>query len=239
MGRKRFILLCFILFYSDAVAASPLPSANIDKKDIIQEAPIQIDANSGIECNKTNKICKAFNAKIVHKDMTLKGSILTVTFDEKEGVQSLKAEGRVFIESGQEYKASAQTGSFDINSGIVILEQAAEAYDLKNNRSLKGDKIILKLNKVANGKMVINKIEVYDNVEIKTIKERALSDKGAYEADKEFITLTGNVRITNKEGQLSGEAAEMDLKTGISRIKSQKGPVKVFLKARSKNEERT
>lgn len=209
--------------------ASPSPQ---DKKEL----PVEINADKGVECDKEHHKCKAFMATVTQDTFTLKGNLLTAYFDSKEGLKKVDASGNVLITSSQDYKALAQEGSFDMDSGIAVLEKSAEAYDFKKNRRLKGDKIVLYFSKekkdVRNPgeELKLKKADVYGNVTIKTPKELSKSDHASYEAQKDFALLTGNVRIFSEKGELAGDQAEMDLKTGVSKMTSRKGPVKIFLK---------
>ena len=58
------------------------------------------------------------------------------------------------------------------------------------------------------------------NVRISTAGEFARGDRGVYYVDREFATLTGAVKITREDNQLNGEYAEVDMKTGVSRLLS-------------------
>ena len=53
---------------------------------------------------------------------------------------------------------------------------------------------------------------------ITTAEEVARGDEGIYNVDSETAILQGNVRITRGENQLNGERAEVNLKTGISKL---------------------
>ena len=48
--------------------------------------------------------------------------------------------------------------------------------------------------------------------------EFARGDRGVYYVDREFATLTGSVKITREDNQMNGEYAEVDLKSGVSRL---------------------
>jgi len=70
----------------------------------------------------------------------------------------------------------------------------------------------------ASENLELRKIEAFGNVRITTPLERALGNHGIYYADRELATLDGDVKITREENQLNGEYAEVNLKTGISRL---------------------
>lgn len=201
--------------------------------DFIKKLPTQIDAENGLQCNKNNSICKAFKATVTHDTMMLKGDVITAYFQEKGGLLKVEVEGHVEGDSKGTYHAQGHHGSLNVDTGIVTLSGEAKVVDLQHSRTLKGEKLIVRLKKSpSTGKIEIERVEGHAKVEIITPKEVVKADKGVYEADQDFIVLTGNVRITNKDGQLKGDNAKMDLKTGMSRITSNKGPVQVFLRGR-------
>ncbi len=55
-------------------------------------------------------------------------------------------------------------------------------------------------------------------VVIRTEAETVQGDRGAYNALSGIALLGGNVRITRGQNQLNGELAEVNMKTGISRL---------------------
>ena len=68
------------------------------------------------------------------------------------------------------------------------------------------------------GKLELTRIDAYGNVRIFTAGEFARGDRGVYYVDREFATLTGAIKITREENQMNGEYAEIDMKTGVSRL---------------------
>ena len=65
----------------------------------------------------------------------------------------------------------------------------------------------------------IERIEAFDNVRISTPSEFARGDRGVYNTRTEIATLTGNVRITRGENQLNGGWGQVNLRTGVSRLR--------------------
>lgn len=68
------------------------------------------------------------------------------------------------------------------------------------------------------GNLELTRIDAYGNVRISTAGEFARGDRGVYYVDREFATLTGAVKITREDNQLNGEYAEINMKTGVSRL---------------------
>jgi lipopolysaccharide export system protein LptA len=80
----------------------------------------------------------------------------------------------------------------------------------------------------------LHRIDAYGNVIITTPEEVARGDRGVYMAETGIANLMGSVKITRGNNQLNGEAAEVNLRTGVSRIVSAKngkagGPVRALI----------
>jgi lipopolysaccharide export system protein LptA len=61
-------------------------------------------------------------------------------------------------------------------------------------------------------------VEAEGNVRLTTADEVVRAAKAVYNLDKEIATLTGGVKITRGQNQLNGDYAEVNLKTGVSRL---------------------
>lgn len=85
---------------------------------------------------------------------------------------------------------------------------------------IRADRLVALLARDANDKLGLSRVDADGGVVITTRSETARGDKGTYDLDNERALLTGNVRVTRGQNQLNGPAAEVDLKTGISRILS-------------------
>lgn len=66
--------------------------------------------------------------------------------------------------------------------------------------------------------LVLSRVDATGDVRISTPKDYARGDNAVYYADREVATLEGDVRITSGENQLNGGYAEVDLKSGVSRM---------------------
>jgi lipopolysaccharide export system protein LptA len=68
----------------------------------------------------------------------------------------------------------------------------------------------------ASGKL--EKVEAYGNVSVRTVTDTATGDRAVYVPDSGIARLAGRVRITRGQNQLEGPEAEVNMKTGISRL---------------------
>lgn len=64
----------------------------------------------------------------------------------------------------------------------------------------------------------IYQVEAEGNVRLTTPEEIVRAAKAIYNLDKEIATLSGGVKITRGQNQLNGDHAEVNLKTGVSRL---------------------
>ena len=79
----------------------------------------------------------------------------------------------------------------------------------------------------------LDRMDAVGNVVITTPEEVARGERGVYFEDSGIATLTGSVKITRGPNQLNGDAAEVNLRTGVSRMLNQpgrnSGPVRALL----------
>lgn len=68
----------------------------------------------------------------------------------------------------------------------------------------------------ASGKL--QRVDAFGNVSVRTATETVTGDRAVYVPDTGIARLGGNVRITRGQNQLNGAEAEVNLKTGISRL---------------------
>ncbi len=105
---------------------------------------------------------------------------------------------------------------FQREEGRVHLREQAEI-KLSDGRHLTGDDLQLYLNSEDN----IERIEARGNVTVTQASgARASADNMEYDRIGDKATLTGNVTIIDGGNQLSGDKAEIDFETGISKMLS-------------------
>ena len=72
----------------------------------------------------------------------------------------------------------------------------------------------------ASGKL--QRVEAFGSVSIRTATDMVTGDRGVYVPDTGKARLGGNVRITRGQNQLNGAEADVNMKTGIATLVSQK-----------------
>ena len=93
----------------------------------------------------------------------------------------------------------------------------------RGEKQVKADTLSVYFSKTKDESLTANRIEAVGNVEISTPNELAVGDEAVYYIEKELVTLLGHVKITRGKSQLNGSIAEVNLKTGRSRLLSKSG----------------
>jgi lipopolysaccharide export system protein LptA len=91
------------------------------------------------------------------------------------------------------------------------------AVDNKGNR-VRADEMTAYFTKNAQGKMILDKIDIAGNVKITSPNGDISAHSGTYYATINVIKLFDDIIITQNGNILKGSRAETDLNSGISRI---------------------
>jgi lipopolysaccharide export system protein LptA len=161
-------------------------------------------------------------------------------------IDRIDVEGNVRIVSPTE-TVYGDRGAYDVPNGVLVLvgddlrlegeqdtitaRDSLEYWELKRMAVARGDAVAVRADKRiradvlsahfepdAADNLTLNRIDAYGNVRVATPTEFASGDRGVYYVEREFATLTGSVKITREDNQLNGQYAEVDMKTGISRL---------------------
>lgn len=89
---------------------------------------------------------------------------------------------------------------------------------IRDGRRLEADHVVASLAPGPAGDLALSRVEASGNVRIATPREFIRADRGTYDVDRQFAVLTGGVKVTQDQNQLNGEYAEVDLKSGVSRL---------------------
>jgi len=98
------------------------------------------------------------------------------------------------------------------------LVATGDAVAVRGTDTLKANLLNAFFHKAADDKMTLEKITADGNVVIKTIKETVTGSKGVYDVVSGKAVLTGKIRILQGDNWLEGTRAEVDLKTGVSKL---------------------
>lgn len=93
-----------------------------------------------------------------------------------------------------------------------------DASALREGQRIDADVLTAYFGNGPQGENRIERVDAIGNVVITTPEEVVRGDEGVYDVLREVATLDGDVRVTRGENQLNGERAEVNLKTGVSRM---------------------
>ena len=169
--------------------------------------------------------------------------------DGRTDIWRLDALGKVRIKS-LDGTAYGDNGIYNVDDGILVLtgskpvklitstdlilaERQLEYWEKRqmavargNASAKRGEKVLhaevlaayFKRNR--KGENELHRVEAFDKVKVITPKDTALSHRGIYNVKSCIATLTGYVRILRAGNTLNGCSAEVNLNTGISRLRS-------------------
>lgn len=194
------------------------------------------------------------NATAKRGDTTIRADALHAhyrkTQDNRQEIYKITAEGAVKITRPKETITSdtaeyaVETSVFTlkgrpvkIESGKSTLTAALVVYNSKSKvatvtggaqvteekKRVRADRFVAFF-KEEGGKQSLKRVEALGNVVITTPTEIARGNRGDYDAESQVATLSGNVRLTRGDNQLNGDRAEVNMKTGISKLLADEGP---------------
>ncbi|MBI4183486.1 MAG: hypothetical protein HY521_05775 [Proteobacteria bacterium] len=98
-----------------------------------------------------------------------------------------------------------------------------QALTIREGRRLEADVLTARFASGQAGAGRIERVEAFGDVLIRTPTEVVRAERGAYDVESGIATLAGSVKITRGRNQLNGSFAEVNLKTGVSRLLARPG----------------
>lgn len=142
------------------------------------------------------------------------------TYMVKEGVFVLTGRNGVKIVS----KDRTITGArIEYHAKALKAYVLGKATVIEKDRKVRAKKFIAYMKRGKKGESSLQRVEALGDVVIVTKNEIARGDRGDYNAEKRIATLTGNVKLTRGDNQLNGDRAEVNFKTGVSRLLGRSG----------------
>jgi lipopolysaccharide export system protein LptA len=124
--------------------------------------------------------------------------------------------GNVGVDTGEEKLTADQ--SLEYQDGPQIAIARGNATVIQAEREVRADTMTGHFQRLAGGKLDLVRLEADGGVKVKTPDTSATSAKGDYDLTTDIMTLSGNVKVTNGGNQFNGEFAEVNVKTGVSRL---------------------
>jgi lipopolysaccharide export system protein LptA len=233
--------------YSDTAVAQGLPLPGFGNTGTALPVAIEADKGVEWRQNEQVYIARG-NATAKRGDSTIRADELHAhyrrTQENRQEIYRITAEGNVKITTPKETITSdnaeymVETGVFTlkgkpvkIDSGKSTLIAGLIVYNSKNKtanvtggaqvsedkKRVRADRF-LAFFKEDGGKQSLKRVEAFGNVVITTPTEIAKGNRGDYDAETQVATLTGNVRLTRGDSQLNGDRAEVNMKSGVSKL---------------------
>lgn len=99
-----------------------------------------------------------------------------------------------------------------------VARALGDATATQGDKKLRADVITAYFRQGKAGKLALKTVVAVGHVVVTTAREVARAKRAEYDAIKDRVTLSGNVKLTRGANQLDGEYAEVNLKTGVSRL---------------------
>lgn len=167
------------------------------------------------------------NVRIVSPDQTAFGD--KAVYDVTRGVLVLT--GNTRLVTSEDTITARDSLEFWEKRALAVARGNAIA--VRGDKRLRADVLTAHFKRGKNGKSRIHRVEAFDNVLISSPTEIIRSRRAVYNLATGIVVLTGSVKITRGDDQLNGEAAEVNLNSGVSRMLSTgKGRVRGVFKPR-------
>lgn len=253
MRRSLFWCLTLAFVFASSQAARARASKTPQKQQVVLTSDGGLEWNSVKKTLTAEK-----KALVTRGDTSMGADKITAFYRDANGkdgdVYLVKAFGNVIIATPKQ-TVYADSAVYEIEKSVIILKgnpvklfagqervtaKVLELWQnenmavarrgvtaLKDSRRLEAD--VVKAYFVKKGDATqVERFEAENNVVISNDKEKVQGDAGVYLVDKETATLQGNVKISQGKNFIVGEVADINMKTGVSRLQmmSEKGKSK-------------
>ena len=155
----------------------------------------------------------AGGVKIFSDTESMEGQTAVLDFEQA----ILKVDGKkVIYKAGPDTITANQQMEYWERQKMAVARGNAVA--IHKGKTLRADVLKALLRKNKTGRSEVYIIEAFNNVLIVSGKDRLRSDSAIYKLDSGIVTLKGNVSIIRENSILNGDLAEINLKTGISKL---------------------
>lgn len=137
------------------------------------------------------------------------------TYNLDTGIFNLTGDNLRIVGQGQTVTARDR---LEYHHKERIARALGNATARKDDKVLRADVLTAHFAEGTDGKLALAQVDATGGVVVTTPAEHASAQRASYDATKEMITLSGEVKLTRGDNQLNGEYAEVNLKTGVSRL---------------------
>ncbi|WP_232314886.1 LptA/OstA family protein [Oceanibaculum pacificum] len=113
--------------------------------------------------------------------------------------------------------------TIDYFQGKQVAVATGDAVAIRLDRRIRADVLTARFQPDRANQLQLAEVQADGNVVITTPNEVARGKSGVYDVSREIATLTGDVKITQGKNQLNGQRAEVNMRTGVSRLLAGKG----------------
>ena len=155
----------------------------------------------------------AGGVKIFSDTESMEGQTAVLDFEQA----ILKVDGKkVIYKAGPDTITANQQMEYWERQKMAVARGNAVA--IHKGKTLRADVLKALLRKNKTGRSEVYIIEAFNNVLIVSGRDRLRSDSAIYKLDSGIATLKKNVSIVREDSILNGDLAEINLKTGISKL---------------------
>lgn len=147
-----------------------------------------------------------------------KGNVATgekLVYDIDTGIATMTGQA-LTMTSPEQTVTATEKFEYTVNQGMI--KAIGNAKVVRGTDTLHSDIITAFLVEDEQGQNSLDRLEGDGNVKIVTPTEMLTGHRGIYNAKSNTATVTGAVKITRDQNVLTGERAEIDLTTSISRL---------------------
>jgi len=145
---------------------------------------------------------------------------------------------RIMVMTGKDLRLVTKNDVVTARDSLEYYENGEQAVArgdavvVRGEDRMRADVLIGQFAKAADGSSQLIRIDGSGSVVVTNPTDVATADKLVYSVADDVAVLLGNVKITRRDNQLEGEAAEMNMKTKVNRViagKNAGGRVKALL----------
>jgi lipopolysaccharide export system protein LptA len=158
------------------------------------------------------------NVRMTSQTETIYGD--HATYDMDKGVVVVTGEDLRVVTPNETVTAKDSLEYWDKEQVVVA---NGDAVVVQGEKRVRADTLTGHLEKDAAGNSKMTTVDADGDVRLSTPTEYATANQATYDLDTQIALLTGDVKVTRGKNQLNGDHAEVNMKTGVSRLLASRG----------------